>query len=355
MNSSTTTAIEHGRVIVIVPAHNEAQQIESTVQSLQQQTRPVNMILVVADNCSDNTAELARAMGVQTIETNGNLHKKAGALNYALALLRKGDRYPEYIVTIDADTILHESFVERAVHLLEHNPKLGGVSAVCRGKRGLGSNPYQRALAWLQQAEYARAGVTRLRFNIHALSGAGSILRAQAVLDVIRDRGFLYAERANNLVEDYEATLEIKRHGWECTNNYHCVAYTDLMLSLRSLLKQRIRWIRGSIDELRLRGWQPETKFSIMTLVYAMLIMPLFYGWTWLLAKTLLTHRISGMTLVFLAMFGLYQAITAKALGWKGMLASFLMLPELLFNFVRHIWLISSVVQSYTSHNHAWE
>jgi biofilm PGA synthesis N-glycosyltransferase PgaC len=354
----TTTdllTIERGAVVVLVPAHNEALQIEATIRSLLSQTRPPEDIVVIDDNCSDQTAELAEALGVIVTATAGNTFKKAGALNHAINLFLEQKLIPEYIITIDADTVLDRHFIQRTILLLEGNPKLGGVSAVCRAKPGLGSNLYQRTLAWLQSAEYTRAGATRMRYNIHTLSGAGSVLRAEAVMDVVRARGSLYDERRNNLVEDYEATLEIKRYGWDCTNNYHCVAYTDLMLSMRTLLRQRIRWVRGSVDELRRRGWKPETKMSILTLAYAMLGMPLFYFWMLLIARSFIADNIGWPTLAVMLMICTFQAITVKQLGWRSMVASFLLVPELVFNLVRHVWLIVSFVESYRSKKYEWE
>ena len=70
------------RLIALVPAHNEAEQISETIESLQDQTVPPDEIIVVADNCTDDTVAIARGFaGVAVMETVDNRHKKAGALN----------------------------------------------------------------------------------------------------------------------------------------------------------------------------------------------------------------------------------------------------------------------------------
>src|SRR5713226_1218267 len=71
-------------VLVVIPAHNEAASIGATLLSLRQQTRPPDEMLVVCDNCTDNTAEIAASCGARVFVTAGNTGRKAGALNQAL-------------------------------------------------------------------------------------------------------------------------------------------------------------------------------------------------------------------------------------------------------------------------------
>jgi glycosyltransferase involved in cell wall biosynthesis len=75
---------------VLIPAHNEAASLPLTLASLLVQSQPPRRIIVVADNCTDATADVARAAGVEVLETVGNSQKKAGALNQALKRLLPG-------------------------------------------------------------------------------------------------------------------------------------------------------------------------------------------------------------------------------------------------------------------------
>lgn len=72
-------------IIALLPAHNEASSIEKAIASVQNQTLPPDEILVVCDNCTDDTAALAAASGARITATVSNMAKKAGALNQALA------------------------------------------------------------------------------------------------------------------------------------------------------------------------------------------------------------------------------------------------------------------------------
>ena len=72
------------RVTVLVPAHNEEASLPVTLAALGEQTRPPDRVIVVADNCTDRTVQIAREMGHEAFETQGNVHKKGGALTFVI-------------------------------------------------------------------------------------------------------------------------------------------------------------------------------------------------------------------------------------------------------------------------------
>ena len=72
------------RLTVLVPAHDEALTIGAALSSPHGQTRPPDRVLVIADNCTDDTAEVARRLGADVYSTVANTDKKAGGLNQAL-------------------------------------------------------------------------------------------------------------------------------------------------------------------------------------------------------------------------------------------------------------------------------
>ena len=82
------------RCTVLIPAHDEEAVLALTLESLAEQTRPPDRVVVIADNCTDATVEVARAHGVEVFETVGNTEKKAGALNQQLALMLPEHRAP---------------------------------------------------------------------------------------------------------------------------------------------------------------------------------------------------------------------------------------------------------------------
>jgi len=98
-------------VTVIIPAHNEALLIAGTVQALRQQIGPATRVVVVADNCSDQTADIARAAGATVIERNDAEQRGKGfALAFARDFLAAAP--PEAVLILDADCRVSSGNVE---------------------------------------------------------------------------------------------------------------------------------------------------------------------------------------------------------------------------------------------------
>ncbi len=89
-----------------MPAHNEELIIETSLASLWNQTRRPDRVLVVADNCTDATVDIAQASGAEVFATVGNVEKKAGALNQILARLLPQIDVHDVIMVMDADSVI---------------------------------------------------------------------------------------------------------------------------------------------------------------------------------------------------------------------------------------------------------
>lgn len=102
------------RVAVLVPAHNEAEDIRATLSTILPQLTNLDRVVVIADNCTDETAAIARASGALVIERiNPHLRGKGYALDYALRLIKSDP--PDVVVVIDADCIVHPGTIDRIV------------------------------------------------------------------------------------------------------------------------------------------------------------------------------------------------------------------------------------------------
>ncbi|WP_052274167.1 glycosyltransferase family 2 protein [Arthrobacter sp. L77] len=246
----------------LIPAHNEEDGIVKTVRSQFAQSVQPALVIVMADNCTDDTVRLARAAGAQVVETVGNRAKKAGALNQGLALVMPLLEDEDYILAQDADGELSEDFVMNALWAYDVKPNLGGVSGCIVARTP--NNFIERA----QAIEYARG--TRLMGRqggkVHVLSGAASLFPVQVFRAIAEARGkslpgapgSVYME--DSLTEDYELTLAIRHLGFDCTSTKRCPVVTDVMPTIQDLEVQRLRWYRGAMESLWLYGWNKITR-----------------------------------------------------------------------------------------------
>lgn len=99
-------------VALLVPAHNEAAVIASTLAALMPQLGENDRLLVVADNCSDETAELARTAGAEVIErTDSENRGKGYALDFGVRYLKENP--PDVLIVVDADCQVDAGAIEK--------------------------------------------------------------------------------------------------------------------------------------------------------------------------------------------------------------------------------------------------
>ena len=242
-------------VVALVPAHNEETQIEAAIESLRGQVSPPDLIVVCADNCTDRTAELAEAAGAIVFETVDNPHKKAGALNQVLELLLPLLIDGDAVLVMDADSILAPAFVSTAKRHLRDG--VGGVGGVFTGRSGGGF------VGMLQRNEYARYArdVARLKGKVLVLTGTATLFSAKTLRHVAwaRAEGLLPGDTAqvydtSVLTEDNELTLALLHLGYRVISPKECRLTTEVMESWTDLYRQRLRWKRGAIENLRTYG-----------------------------------------------------------------------------------------------------
>lgn len=103
-------------VTVLIPAHNEEIMIASTLERLVPMLKPQDNLVVLADNCSDTTAIIARANGATVIERqNLDNRGKGYALDYGLRFLALNP--PDVVIVVDADCTVHQGAIEQLSQL----------------------------------------------------------------------------------------------------------------------------------------------------------------------------------------------------------------------------------------------
>lgn len=327
------------RLVVLIPAHNEQDRIADAILGMQQQTRPPDLIVVVADNCTDATAEIAQRHGADVFPTQGNTHKKAGALNQAIAwvLPHLADR--DLILVQDADTVLNPYFVETAIGTF--NRKVGAVGGVFYGEEGGG------LLGLLQRMEFHRYAweIQRNGGKATVLTGTGTMFRARVLREVRAARragrlggGDDYYSLAS-LTEDDEITKAVKTLGYRTMSPAGCSVTTEVMTSLPKLWHQRMRWQRGALENLRDYGWTRVTaRYFLQQFMMGFGALS-FLVYLAFIALTLSTYGWPGLSLFWTSIgliFVVEKVVSVRRAGPRAVAVALLMVPEMLYDLFQH-------------------
>lgn len=237
------------KIVVVVPAHNEESTIGGVIQALLSQTRRPERIVVVADNCTDRTVEIARRFGrrVTVIETVGNRDRKVGALRTAW---QQYVAYGyDYMLGVDADTILSPDSLAALEDELEANPKLGGIMARYTFDPDLGQSKWARLLVRMQRLEFASwtLDILQRKRNTYVLGGQATLFRVEALQQIVDEERRLCPWDPDAQVEDMELTWMLSVRDWETKVSATARAYAGPMLTIRSLWAQRRKWDEGMI------------------------------------------------------------------------------------------------------------
>ncbi len=230
------------RIAVVVPAHNEEAGIASTVASLQA-SNPGDLlfdIFVVADNCTDRTAEVARATGAQVLTRFSETERGKGfALHFAFVQLAQLGY--DGVLIVDADTIVAPNFVFTAGSALR-----AGNAAV--QVRYLVRNPTQSIRARLAIIALHAFNVVRSRGRERwglsvGLLGNGFGLR----MDTLHAVPYL----ATSVVEDLEYHLALIRHGFSVRFLDDTAVFGEVPTGDKGARTQRARWEGGRLRMVR--------------------------------------------------------------------------------------------------------
>ena len=334
-----------GVVTVLVPAHNESAGITETLTSLNNQTHRPDRIIVVADNCTDDTESLALAQGVEVLRTVGNKDKKAGALNFALSeLLPQAD--PEDLILVqDADSQLALDFIENATKNLLADELLGAVGGVFSGGPGGGF------VGHLQRNEYARYArdVKRLHGKCLVVTGTAALFRVKTLRDVVLARlegtlppgngkGGVYDTSV--LTEDNELSFALLTLGYRIASPSNCTLVTEVMTTWRELWAQRLRWKRGAVENCVQYGWTKITRpywgRQFLSMIGVMVTLA-YFGSIIVAFTTGAGLNLHPFWIAVTAIFVLERIVTLRFRGWRYMLLAATMYETVIDMFLQAV------------------
>ena len=352
-------AVTRLRCTVLVPAHDEEAVLGATLDSLADQVRPPDRVLVVADNCTDATVEVARGRGADVVETVENLEKKAGALNQQLARLLPTADVADVVLVMDADSTINSDFLDVALGLLESDEDLIAVGGLFYGDVGGG------VVGQLQRNEYTRYQriVARKLNRVFVLTGTASVIRSYALRAVAEARGTLIPGTRGQvydtlaLTEDNELTFALKTLGARLTSPPECRVTTEVMTRWRDLWRQRLRWHRGALENLGAYGptratamyWTQQTAlaYGVVALWSYLLLMVIT-----LLAADSIRWSLFWVTIG--VVFFVERLVTVWAVGWRGRLLAAPILVELAYALFLQVCFVTSIVQMATGREAGW-
>jgi 1,2-diacylglycerol 3-beta-glucosyltransferase len=227
------------RFLVLIPAHNEETQVGNAVQSCfsLDYSKDSFAVWVIADNCSDRTAEVATSLGANClVRTDADHCGKGYALAYAFEQLDHADN--DAFVILDADCEI-DSFALQEFDLHLRNGDLALQTADCVSN--IDDNPISYALAVGNFIEnyLFYAAKSRLRFPV-MLRGTGMVLHRNLLNRI--------PWNAHSIVEDQEYSLRLIRAGIFVRFLDRVEVRSPFPTEGRQLSIQRERWAKGNMS-----------------------------------------------------------------------------------------------------------
>ena len=262
------------RVAVLISARNEATVIKNLLDSIKAQTYPAELIdvYVVADNCTDSTAEIAKSCGVNVYKRFDDINIGKGyALDFLIRRIRekKGENYYDSYLVLDADNVLDTRYIEEM-----NNTFCDGYEILTsyRNSKNYGDNWITAGygLWFLRETKY-------LNYPRHLLGASCAI----------SGTGFMFGKRVAKelggwgyylLTEDIEFTVDHVISGYKIGLARKAILFDEQPSTFSQSVRQRMRWAKGYFQVMchygkRLLGAVTE-KGSYSCLDMALNIMP---------------------------------------------------------------------------------
>ena len=231
------------RFLILIPAHNEERVIGDIVQNLQEMDYPREMydFYVIADNCTDRTAEVARGMGAQVIETCKETPDAPTGKPVALrkALQSLGDYREKYdlMMIFDADNLMDRNLLREVNSQYLDKGKPDFIQCY------LGAKNKEGVVAWFYYTGYTLTNrffdLAKHRLGLNCAIGGTGFAMSTAYL---WERG---GWTTMSLTEDFEIQVEATLEGRRILWNHVARVYDEKPTTLRASIRQKIRWGQG--------------------------------------------------------------------------------------------------------------
>lgn len=227
------------RIAVLVPAHDEAAGIAATVTLIRSQLHEEagDRVVVVADNCSDNTASLAAAAGAHVLERHDNVRRGKGyALDHGVRHLMQDP--PDALVFIDADCIVLPGSIERLARTALSAQRPVQALDLMRAPRGASLKIRIAEFAWVVKNRVRPSGFHRLGLPCQ-LMGTGMAFPWELISQ---------AKLANgHIAEDMKLGIEMAKAGKAALFCPEACVVSYFPVGDDAARAQRTRWEHGHL------------------------------------------------------------------------------------------------------------
>jgi cellulose synthase/poly-beta-1,6-N-acetylglucosamine synthase-like glycosyltransferase len=233
------------RVTVLVPAHDEEALIRRCVESLNAQAYPRELfeVVVIADNCTDDTAEVARKAGASVLVRNEpGARGKGHALRWAIDRLLAREWPPDAIAVVDADSVADPAFLQALVRPLEEGAPAAQGESLLFDEGSPGAAFRAGAFLLVNRVRPAGRAVLGLPCN---LQGNGMLFST----DLLRAHPW----EAFSATEDLEYSINLLVAGVEPRFVGGAVVQSPSAPSDEAATHQQLRWEGGKLHVARTR------------------------------------------------------------------------------------------------------
>jgi cellulose synthase/poly-beta-1,6-N-acetylglucosamine synthase-like glycosyltransferase len=233
-------ARERPSVIVLIPAHDESRGILPTLEDAKSQLRSGDRLLVVADNCTDDTAVVAEMAGAQVIaRRNDNERGKGYALDFGIRSLRDND--PDIVVIVDADCRLEQGAIDRLARACAATGRPVQALYLMSAPEQIALNHAIAEFAWRIKNDLRPRGLLALGLPCQ-LVGSGMAFPRKAFATVKVASG--------HLTEDLDLGLQLARAGYAPLFCPDAMVRSVFPSRETDIATQRQRWEHGHISVL---------------------------------------------------------------------------------------------------------
>jgi cellulose synthase/poly-beta-1,6-N-acetylglucosamine synthase-like glycosyltransferase len=263
--------IPRPKLCVLIPAHNEATCIGATLSALKNELKIGEEVIVVADNCTDNTVAIARQYNATVLERTNSLQKGKGyALDFGFQSMKANP--PEVVIVIDADCSVHQGAIERLAKMAINSNRPIQATNLLKPPEKMTARDAVSTLAFLVKNLVRQRGMRSLGLPA-TLTGTGMALPWLLIDKATIANG--------NIAEDKQQGIDLAIAGYNSIFCEDALVTGYFPQTQKAGNTQKVRWVHGhlqtlitEVPRLILAGLQ-QKRFDLIAIALDLSVLPI--------------------------------------------------------------------------------